>query len=165
MPTVSTVAKWLLVAAISCGAVTALLSESWRSADHPTPLSKAVGIHVSALPGKPLEPERTADLAASRAIFSDTAMAPGVFSEESRCHEHIRAIVQKISSSFPMVSKVRADGVHYAGFRDKDDNYVLRCFKIGDDAYKLFVSAAGSDRADVSQGLSRIYEAASEPAL
>jgi hypothetical protein len=97
----------------------------------------------------------------AQAIFSDTAMAPIDYRNVTSCQDHIRNIVQKISESYPLIFTPNPDGIYYARFQDKQDNYVLRCFRINQSSYRLFMSASGTERLDVAKGLRRFYEAAS----
>jgi hypothetical protein len=161
-------AKWLMAVIIACAALLFFGGDSPESGER-----AAVGLgsaadrrtveaNLDGVAGRSLLSVPVVTSASPRRIFSDTAMAPFAYNDETSCQNHIRMVVREISSSVPMVVKARADGVHYASFGNKDDNYVLRCFRMRDATYKLFISAAGTDSAEVSEGLSRIYEAASK---
>jgi hypothetical protein len=97
----------------------------------------------------------------SHPIFSDTAMAPVSYSDNSTCQNHVRNIVDTVSKSHPLVSKPGSDGVYYASFPDKQNNYVLRCFRIDDSGYRLFMAGSGVEKFEVSEGLRWFYDAAS----
>ena len=116
--------------------------------------SAAVEVSVAAQPASP-------PMQVAQAIFSDTAMAPIDYRDSASCQDHIRSIIQDVSESYPLIFNPSTDGIYYARFQGKQDNYVLRCFRINHSGYRLFMSGSGTERLGVSNGLRRFYDAAS----
>jgi hypothetical protein len=139
------------------------LSNKWPFSDiNPSNESQVVPIQSGQMTKRTLAAEPALILVPAQAIFSDTAMSPVDYRNETSCQDHIRTIVQKVSESYPLIFKPNPDGIYYARYQDKQDNYVLRCFRINKSSYRLFMSGSGTEKLDVSKGLRRFYEAASK---
>jgi hypothetical protein len=159
-------AKWTLAALIFSAAGLALGSLSPFSRSH-APGSGDMSLDNSVDRGSDskLSPfEETRRSPPIHDIYADTAMGPVSYPEEGHCRDHIRMIAEKISSSHRMIVNPRPSGIYYIGFDGQDDNYVLRCFKIDQTDYRLFISAAGTDKQEVALGLGMLFAAAGEPA-